>query len=60
MCWIFDCLERRSIVAMAGGQRLVDERCKMRDKGLYAALFHMFMFWKNEVLQDIDAVVEAI
>jgi very-short-patch-repair endonuclease len=32
----------------------------MRDKRLRAAWFQMLMFWNNEVLQDMDAVVEAI
>ena len=56
----FVCLERLLIVEVDGGQHLESERDKIRDKRLKEAGFQILRFWNNEVLEDIDAVVEAI
>jgi very-short-patch-repair endonuclease len=56
----FVCLERYLIVEVDGGQHLESGRDKIRDKRLQEAGFQILRFWNNEVLEDIDAVVEAI
>ena len=56
----FVCLERSLIVEVDGGQHLENERDQGRDSRLQEAGFHVLRFWNNQVLQETDAVVEAI
>jgi len=51
---------KNGIVEVDGGQPLAGERTKIRDKRLHATGFQLFGLWDNEVLQNIDAVIEAI
>ena len=56
----FVCLERWLVIEVDGGQHLENERDQRRDKRLQEAGFHVLRFWNNQVLQETDAVVEAI
>ena len=56
----FVCLERSLIVEVDGGQHLDNERDRERDRRLQEAGFEVLRFWNNQVLQETDAVVEAI
>ena len=56
----FVCLERCLIVEVDGGQHLENERDQERDKRLREAGFQILRFWNNQVLQETDAVVDAI
>ena len=56
----FVCLEKCLIVEVDGGQHLENERDRERDRRLQKAGFHVLRFWNNQVLQETDAVVEAI
>ena len=57
----FICLEARLIIEVDGGQHAEQtEKDKLRDKWLVSQNFHVLRFWNNEVLQETDAVVEAI
>ncbi len=56
----FVCLERCLIVEVDGGQHLENERDQARDWRLQDAGFQVLRFWNNQVLQETDAVVEAI
>ncbi len=56
----FVCLERSLIVEVDGGQHLENQRDQARDWRLQQAGFRVLRFWNNQVLQETDAVVEAI
>ena len=56
----FVCLEMRLIVEVDGGQHEDCAADHVRDRRLHAAGFRIMRFWNNEVLQQTDAVVEAI
>ena len=56
----FVCLEMLLIVEVDGGQHLENEQDRERDKRLQEAGFRVMRFWNNQVLQETDAVVEAI
>ena len=56
----FVCLERWLVIEVDGGQHLENERDQRRDKRLQEAGFLVLRFWNNQVLQETDAVVEAI
>ncbi len=56
----FVCLERRLILEVDGGQHQDCEADRARDRRLQEAGFFIMRFWNNQVLQETDAVVEAI
>ncbi|MDD4965156.1 MAG: endonuclease domain-containing protein [Gallionella sp.] len=56
----FVCLEKSLIVEVDGGQHLESQRDQARDWRLQEAGFRVLRFWNNQVLQETDAVVEAI
>ncbi|MFY9261911.1 MAG: endonuclease domain-containing protein [Gallionella sp.] len=56
----FVCLEKSLIVEVDGGQHLENQRDQARDWRLQEAGFRVLRFWNNQVLQETDAVVEAI
>jgi len=56
----FVCLERSLVVEVDGGQHLDSEKDHVRDQRLAAAGFRVLRFWNNHVLQETDAVLEAI
>ena len=56
----FVCLEKSLIVEVDGGQHLENQRDQTRDWCLHEARFRVLRFWNNQVLQETDAVVEAI
>ncbi|MFY9261056.1 MAG: DUF559 domain-containing protein [Gallionella sp.] len=56
----FVCLEKSLIIEVDGGQHLENQRDHLRDGCLQAAGFQVLQFWNNQVLQETDAVVEAI
>ncbi len=56
----FVCLEMRLIVEVDGGQRQDCEADRARDRRLREAGFRIMRFWNNQVLQETDAVVDAI
>ena len=56
----FVCLEMRLIVEVDGGQHQDSQQDRVRDRRLHEAGFRVLRFWNNQVLQEIDAVVEAI
>jgi hypothetical protein len=56
----FVCLEMRLIVEVDGGQHQDCEADQVRDRRLHEAGFRIMRFWNNQVLQETDAVVEAI
>jgi very-short-patch-repair endonuclease len=56
----FVCLERRLIVEVDGGQHQDCEADQGRDRRLHEAGFRTMRFWNNQVLQETDAVLEAI
>ncbi|MBL8450692.1 MAG: endonuclease domain-containing protein [Dechloromonas sp.] len=56
----FVCLERRLVVEVDGGQHLECERDRLRDARLRSAGFRILRYWNNQVLEETDAVVEAI
>jgi very-short-patch-repair endonuclease len=56
----FVSLEKRLIVELDGGQHLDSERDRVRDRRLMSAGFRVLRFWNNDVLEQTDAVVEAI
>ncbi|MDD4964124.1 MAG: endonuclease domain-containing protein [Gallionella sp.] len=57
---VFVCLEKSLIVEVNGGQPLGNQRDQARDWRLQEAGFRVLRFWNNQVLQETDAVVEAI
>jgi very-short-patch-repair endonuclease len=57
----FVCLERRLIIEVDGGQHSEESAYdRERDKWLGEQGFHVLRFWDNQVLQETDAVREAI
>jgi len=56
----FVCLEKRLVVDVDGGQHLESARDRVRDARLQESGFQVLRFWNNQVLQEMDAVVEAI
>jgi len=56
----FVSLEKCLIVEVDGGQHLDSERDRVRDARLRSAGFRVLRFWNNQVLEQTDAVVEAI
>lgn len=56
----FVCLEKSVIVEVDGGEHLDSERDQVRDRRLREAGFQVLRFWNNQVLNETDAVVEAI
>ena len=56
----FACLEMRLVVEVDGGQHLDSQQDRVRDQRLHEAGFRVIRFWNNQVLQEIDAVVDAI
>ena len=56
----FVCLEMHVIVEVDGGQHHDCAADHARDRRLHAAGFRVMRFWNNQVLQETDAVVEAI
>ena len=58
----FVCLEKSLVIEIDGGQHLESEsdRERDRDRRLREAGFRVLRFWSNEVLQQTDAVLEAI
>ncbi len=56
----FVCLEMRLIVEVDGVQHQDCEADQVRDRRLHEAGFRIMRFWNNQVLQETDAVAEAI
>ena len=56
----FVCLENRLVVEIDGGQHQECEQDVVRDRRLNEAGFRVLRFWNNQVLQETEAVVEAI
>jgi len=56
----FVCLEKRLVVEVDGGQHQDCAPDHVRDRRLCEAGFRVVRFWNNQVLQETDAVVEAI
>jgi very-short-patch-repair endonuclease len=56
----FACLEMWLIVEVDGGQHQDSKRDRVRDQRLHESGFTVLRFWNNQVLQETDAVVEAI
>ena len=47
-------------IEVDGGQHQENERDQGRDRRLQEAGFQVLRFWNNQVLQETEAVVEAI
>jgi very-short-patch-repair endonuclease len=56
----FVCLEMRLVVEVDGGQHQDNPKDGVRDQRLHEAGFRVLRFWNNQVLEETDAVVEAI
>lgn len=57
----FVCLENRLVIEVDGSQHADEaEKDTKRTEALSAAGFKVLRFWNNEVLNETDAVVEAI
>jgi very-short-patch-repair endonuclease len=56
----FVCLEMRLVVEVDGGQHQDSQQDRVRDQRLHEAGFKVLRFWNNQVLQETDAVVDAI
>jgi very-short-patch-repair endonuclease len=56
----FVCLETRLVVEVDGSQHQDNLRDRARDQRLHEAGFRVLRFWNNQVLEETDAVVEAI
>jgi len=57
----FVCLEKRLIIEVDGGQHSEESAYdRQRDKWLAEQGFYVLRFWDNQVLQEMDAVREAI
>ncbi len=56
----FVCLEMRLVVEVDGGQHQDNPKDCVRDQRLQDAGFRVLRFWNNQVLEETDAVVEAI
>jgi len=57
----FVCLDARLIVEVDGGQHADQQNVDAkRDEYLKSSGFQVLRFWNNQVLEELDAVVEAI
>jgi very-short-patch-repair endonuclease len=56
----FVCLEMRLVVEVDGGQHQDNAADGVRDQRLRDAGFRVLRFWNNQVLEETDAVVDAI
>ena len=57
----FVCVERGLVIEIDGGQHALDMVYdQLRTKNLEAAGYAVLRFWNNEVLNETDAVIEAI
>jgi very-short-patch-repair endonuclease len=56
----FVCLEMRLVVEVDGGHHQDSQQDRVRDQRLHEAGFRVLRFWNNQVLQETDAVVDAI
>ncbi|MFO1520046.1 MAG: DUF559 domain-containing protein [bacterium] len=57
----FICYEKRVIIECDGGQHLVErEKDRVREEWLGKRGYRMLRFWDHEILQDLEAVLEAI
>lgn len=57
----FVCIDRKLVVEVDGSQHFeLAARDEARTKRLEAAGYRVLRFWNNEVLEETDAVVEAI
>ena len=56
----FVCLEYKLVIEIDGGQHNESEQDQIRDQVLKDAGFRVVRFWNNQVLNELDAVVEAI
>jgi very-short-patch-repair endonuclease len=57
----FACLELKLVIEVDGGQHAQQEEPdNARSAALHAAGLRVLRFWNNEVLQNTEAVVEAI
>lgn len=56
----FVCLEAKLVIEVDGGQHNESVRDCERDQELGKAGFRVMRFWNNQVLNEIDAVAEAI
>ena len=57
----FVCLDAKLVVEVDGGQHVEHRQDdEARDANLRAAGFQVLRFWNNPVMQELEAVVEAI
>jgi len=57
----FVCIDAKLIVEVDGGQHVEQRQDdEIRDACLSAAGFQVLRFWNDQVMQEIEAVVEAI
>ena len=56
----FVCMERRLIVEIDGGQHVESSHDAVRDEWLMGRGFRVIRFWNNDVLNQGNAVVQAI
>jgi very-short-patch-repair endonuclease len=57
----FVCLEAKLVIEIDGGQHLDQMNYDQNRTGYLESLgFNVIRFWNNEVLQEIDAVLNAI
>jgi very-short-patch-repair endonuclease len=56
----FVCLEAKLVVEVDGGQHNDSAKDALRDQALSNAGFRVMRFWNNQVLNAMEAVVEAI
>ena len=56
----FVCLETRLAVELDGSQHQDNLRDRVRDQRLHEAGFRVLRFWNNQVLEETDAVADAI
>ena len=56
----FVCLEAKLVIEVDGGQHNESALDLLRDQVLENAGFLVMRFWNNQVLNEIDAVVEAV
>ncbi|MFZ6046614.1 endonuclease domain-containing protein [Pseudomonas sp. CR3202] len=56
----FICFERMLVVELDGGQHLENSADQARDQWLSAKGFQVLRFWNHDVLQQTEAVLDAI
>lgn len=56
----FVCLGNRLVIEIDGGQHNESVKDALRDQVLGEAGFRVMRFWNNQVLNEIEAVVQAI